>query len=156
MCLAMVLSDSSLYSNVHRNPFGGPGPFQAPYSRFGPRVWRWSFPIQVCLQKCTETHLAGLGPPKPHFRGLARVLGDGHFLFKLVFKSAPKPSLAALGPSRSYFRGLGSMLGDGPFLLKLVFKSAPKPIWRAWALPGTIFEVWHVSLAMVISYSSLC
>ena len=151
----MVLSYSSLYSKVHRNPFGGPGPFQVSFSRFDPRVWRWSFLIQACLQKCTETHLAGLGPPRPHFRGLARVLGDGHFLFKFVFKSAPKPILAALGPSRSHFRGLASMFGDGHFLLKFVFKSAPKPIWRAWALPGPIFEVWPVSLAMVISYSSL-
>ena len=75
------------------------------------------------------------------------MLGDGHFLFKFVFKSAPKPILAALGPSRSHFRGLVSMFGDGHFLLKFVFKSVPKPIWRAWAVPGPIFEVWQIGRA---------
>ena len=121
-CLAMVISYSSVYSKVHRNLFSGPGPFQASFSRFRPRAWRWPFPIkacrnpyvglgpfqapfsrlgsrawrwsfliQVCVEKCTDTHLAALGPSKSHVRGLARVLGDGHFLFKLVFKTAPKP-----------------------------------------------------------------
>ena len=113
----MAISYSSLSSKAHRNPFSGPGSFQAKFSKFGPCAWRWSFPIQASLQKCTETKLAALCPSRLHFRGLARVLGDGHFLLKLVFKSAPKPS--GHGPFQAPFSRFGPRAWRWQFLIKV-------------------------------------
>ena len=93
------------------------------------------------------TFYSSLPYSKPHFRGLARVRGDGPFLFTFVFKSAPKPIQRpwALWPvclaMVIFYSSLYSKVYRNPF--------------SGWALPGAIFEVWPACLAMVISDSSV-
>ena len=77
---------------------------QTQFSSFGSRDSRLGFAPQVCLKKCTETDVAGLGPfSKQRFRALVRVIGAWHVLAKVVFKTVPRQISRARVPSASIF-----------------------------------------------------
>lgn len=61
--------------------FGEPGVLQPSYFLgFGWRAWRWSFLIRLSYKKNNKTCFGEPGPFRPHFRGVASVPGDGHFV----------------------------------------------------------------------------
>ena len=73
-----------------------------------------------------------LGSFQPIFRGLARVLGDGHVLLKFVFKSVPKPIGQAWAlPSSIFEVRLPCLVQVNPSA-RFVFKSVLKLMWTDW------------------------
>ena len=144
--------------------FGEPGPFQALFSRFGQRAWRWSFPYQTFFKQFCSTCSGEPVPFQATFSKFGLLAWRWSFLVSFLFnvplESATKNILSSLAePFSSSFSRFGRR-ADGHFLLNFLFQNATKPILTSLGASGLILilgqRAWRWSFQTSFSYKRWC
>ena len=110
----------------------GEDPFLIPFSRFSSHAWRLAVSPHVCLQKCTETDLAGLGRSQAPISIFGSRDRRWSFPRQLCLQKCTHTDLAGVGSLSHLIFKLWLVCLALVISSSSLFQKVQKLNWRAW------------------------